>query len=106
MVRSMPIRDRGSGIDDTPLEKIDDRLTAIEDVIAAQARSTRDLTSRIEDFQSAIKVVQTIQDDFRTQRATREAWASIMKTIQWVVVIIASMVGAIAAYIGMHAGKS
>jgi hypothetical protein len=102
----MPIRDRGSGNDDTPLEKIEDRLTAIEEVIAAQARSTRDLTTRIEDFQSAIKVVQIIQDDFRTQRATREAWASIMKTVQWIVVIVASMVGAIAAYIGMHANKS
>src|SRR5580765_466204 len=75
MVRSMPIRDRGSDDVDAPFEKIEDRLMAVEEVIAAQARSTRDLTSRIEEFQSAIKIVQTIQDDFRTQRATREAWA-------------------------------
>ncbi len=101
----MPARDRGSD-DDTPLEKIEYRLTAIEEVIAAQARSTRDLTTRIEEFQSAIKVVQIIQDDFQTQRATRAAWASVMKTVQWFVVVMAAAVGAIAAYIGMHAGKS
>jgi hypothetical protein len=103
----MPIRDRGgSDGDETPLGKIEGRLVLIEDVISAQARSMRDLNGTIEEFRSAITIIQTIQDDFRTQRATREAWAAIMKTVQWFVVIVASMVGAIAAYIGMHAGKS
>jgi hypothetical protein len=115
----MPTRDRGSDDDDTPLGKIVARLVLMEEVIAAQARSMRDLTIEIKEsqdaikivqvvqkeFQSAIAIVQAIQDDFRTQRATREAWAQIMKTVQWFVVVMAAAVGAVAAYIGMHAGK-
>ena len=101
----MPARDRGYD-DETPLEKIEGRLILIEDNIGAQARSMRDLSSTIEEFRSAITIIQTLQDDFRTQRATRAAWAQIMNTVQWFVVVLAAAVGAIAAYIGMHAGKS
>ncbi len=87
---------------DEILRKIEVRLALIEQVMAAQSEATRVLASQVGDFKSSMSVVQQVQDDWRTQKAARVAWVQIMDTIKWIVLFMGTVIGTIAAYLGMH----
>ncbi len=88
--------------DETILRKIEVRLALIEQVMAAQSEATRALASQVGDFKNSMSVVQQVQEDWRTQKAARVAWVQIMDTIKWIVLFMGTVIGTIAAYLGMH----
>ncbi len=88
--------------DETILRKIETRLALIEQVMAAQSEATRVLANQVGDFKSSMSVVQQVQEDWRTQKAARVAWVQIMDTIKWIVLFMGTVIGTIAAYLGMH----
>jgi hypothetical protein len=88
--------------DETILRKIETRLALIEQVMAAQSEATRALASQVGDFKTSMSVVQQVQEDWRTQKAARVAWVQIMDTIKWIVLFMGTVIGTIAAYLGMH----